>query len=141
LKCPTQQKDGVTVPTCTTTTITLKPCALNVLKFPFFADTIERRDREWKQAQRQGEFLDNSSTQKTKRGPKLVLSPKVVTALRPLKDDHPRTKPLILYIEIIPGCTFVFILQLGEQRGASVGVLHDPKKIANGPMDLAISKK
>jgi hypothetical protein len=56
-------------------------------EFPFF----ERRDREWKQAQRQGDFLDNSSTQKTKGGPKLVLSPKVVTALRPLKDDHPRT--------------------------------------------------
>jgi hypothetical protein len=50
---------------------------------------IRRGDREWKQAQRQGDFLDNSSTQKTKGGPKLVLSPKAVTALRPLKDDHP----------------------------------------------------
>jgi hypothetical protein len=48
----------------------------------------ERGDREWKQAQRQGDFLDNSSTQKTKGGPKLVLSPKDVTALRPLKDRH-----------------------------------------------------
>ncbi len=51
-------------------------------------DTTERGDREWKQAQRQGDFLDNSSTQKTKGGPKLVLSPKGVTALRPLKDRH-----------------------------------------------------
>jgi len=41
----------------------------DVLKFPFFADTTERGDREWKQAQRQGDFLDNSSTQKTKGGP------------------------------------------------------------------------
>jgi hypothetical protein len=31
----------------------------------------ERGDREWKQAQRQGDILDNSSTQKTKGGPKL----------------------------------------------------------------------
>jgi hypothetical protein len=61
----------------------------DVLKFPFFADTTEKGDREWKQAQRQGDFLDNSSTQKTKGGPKLVLSPKVVTTLRPIKDDHP----------------------------------------------------
>ncbi len=51
-------------------------------------DTTERGDREWKQAQRQGDFPDNSSTQKTKGGPKLVLSPKAVTALRPLKDRH-----------------------------------------------------
>jgi len=58
----------------------------------FFADTTERGDREWKQAQRQGDFLDNSSTQKTKGGPKLVLSPKAVTALRPLKDDHRRRR-------------------------------------------------
>jgi len=70
-------------------------------EFPFFADTTERGDREWTQAQRQGDYLDNSSTQKTKGGPKLVLSPKVVTTLRPLKDDHPRTtKPPILYIEM-----------------------------------------
>ncbi len=60
----------------------------DVLKFPFSVDTTERGDREWKQAQRQGDFLDNSSTQKTKGGPKLVLSPKGVTALRPLKDRH-----------------------------------------------------
>jgi hypothetical protein len=71
LQCPTQQKAGVTTPTCTTTTITLEPCALNVLKFPFFAKITERKDREWKQAQKQGDFLDNSSTQKTKGGPKL----------------------------------------------------------------------
>jgi hypothetical protein len=69
-------------------------------EFPFFADTTERGDREWKQAQKQGDFLDNSSTQKTKWGPKLVLSTKVVTTLRPLKDDQPRTKPPILYIEM-----------------------------------------
>ncbi len=60
----------------------------DVLKFPFSVDTTERGDREWKQAQRQGDFLDNSSTQKTKEGPKPVLSPKGVTALRPLKDRH-----------------------------------------------------
>jgi len=89
LQCPTQQRDGVTAPTYITTTITLEPCALNVLKFPFFANSTERGDREWKQAQRQGDFLDNSSTEKTKGGPKLVLSPKAVIALRPLKDHHP----------------------------------------------------
>jgi hypothetical protein len=53
--------------TCPTTIISLEPCALkaefqhfisylNLIKFPYFADTTEReKDRGWKPAQRQGE--------------------------------------------------------------------------------------
>ncbi len=61
-----------TAPNCTTTTISLKPCALNAAEYPhliiscsisywdlskclYFADTNERGDRGWKEAQRQGE--------------------------------------------------------------------------------------
>ncbi len=48
-------------PNCTTTIISLEPCALNgefsisYLKYLYFADTNERGDRGWKEAQRQGE--------------------------------------------------------------------------------------
>jgi hypothetical protein len=56
--------------TCTTPIITLEPCTLNAEfqnfilgfnKLPFFADTTERRDRRRKEAQRQGDFTDNSN--------------------------------------------------------------------------------
>jgi hypothetical protein len=30
------------------------------IKFPYFVDTTERGDRKWKQAQRQGDFHNNS---------------------------------------------------------------------------------
>jgi len=39
----------------------IEPCSLDpclkwpLIKFPYFADTIEREDSGWKQAQRQGE--------------------------------------------------------------------------------------
>ncbi len=33
----------------------------DLIKFPYFADTIERGDRGWKHAQRQGDFADNSN--------------------------------------------------------------------------------
>jgi hypothetical protein len=56
--------------TCTITVITLTPCALNVefqhfilrfnKKFHYFADTTARGDRGRKEAQRQGDFTDNS---------------------------------------------------------------------------------
>jgi len=57
-------------PTCTTTIITLEPCALNAEfqnfilgfnKLPYFADITERGDRRRKEAQRQGDFTDNSN--------------------------------------------------------------------------------
>ncbi len=32
----------------------------DLIKFPCFPDTTERGDRGWKQAQRQGDFTDNS---------------------------------------------------------------------------------
>jgi hypothetical protein len=32
----------------------------DLIKFHYFANTIERQDRGWKQAQRQGNFMDNS---------------------------------------------------------------------------------
>jgi hypothetical protein len=36
---------------------------------------------------------------------------------------------------------FIFFLQLGVQRDASIGgVLNTPKKIARGPMNMALSK-
>ncbi len=52
--------------TAITTIISLQPCALNaefqhfLIKFPYLADTTERGVRGWKQAQRQGDFTDNS---------------------------------------------------------------------------------
>ncbi len=55
---------------CTTTIITLEPCALNAEfqnfilgfnKLPYIADTTERVDRRRKDAQRQGDFRDNSN--------------------------------------------------------------------------------
>ncbi len=55
------------IATCTTVIITLETCASNaefsisywdLIKFPYFVDTTERGDREWKQAQ--GNFTDNS---------------------------------------------------------------------------------
>jgi len=62
-----------TTHTCTTSIITLEPCALNadisayhteiLKKFHYFADTTERGVWGWKKAQRQGEdrdFTDNS---------------------------------------------------------------------------------
>ncbi len=69
-----------TAPTCTTATITLEPCALDAefrhfvlswsmsycdfIKCLYFADTTERGDSGWKEAQRQSEdrvyFADNS---------------------------------------------------------------------------------
>jgi hypothetical protein len=57
-------------PTCITPIITPEPCALNaefqhfILRFNsfIFADTTERRG--WKQAQRQGVFIDNSTVLK-----------------------------------------------------------------------------
>jgi hypothetical protein len=58
-----------TTPTCTTTVITLEPCALNaefqhfILKFNNFITLqipLREGDRGWKQAQRQGDFTDNS---------------------------------------------------------------------------------
>jgi hypothetical protein len=33
----------------------------DIIKFPYFADTIERGDRGWKQAQREGDFPNNSN--------------------------------------------------------------------------------
>jgi hypothetical protein len=32
----------------------------DLIKIPYFADTLKRGDRAWKQAQRQGDFTDNS---------------------------------------------------------------------------------
>jgi hypothetical protein len=32
----------------------------DLIKFHYLADTAERGDREWKQAQRQGDITDNS---------------------------------------------------------------------------------
>jgi hypothetical protein len=54
----------LTNPTCTTTIITLEPCALkasfstsypNLLKFPYFAHTTQR----WDRGDRVGDFTDN----------------------------------------------------------------------------------
>jgi hypothetical protein len=33
----------------------------DLIKFAYFVDTTERGDRGWKQAQRQGDFTDNSN--------------------------------------------------------------------------------
>ncbi len=57
------------------TIIILEPCALNaeyqhfIVKFPYFADTTERGDRGWKEAQRQGE-------ERVTLGLTLMISPK-----------------------------------------------------------------
>jgi hypothetical protein len=32
----------------------------DLIKFHYFANTIERQDMGWKQAQRHGDFMDNS---------------------------------------------------------------------------------
>jgi len=57
-------------PTCTTTIITLEPCALNAEfqdfilgfnKLPYFANITESGDRRRKEAQRQGDCTDNSN--------------------------------------------------------------------------------
>ncbi len=60
-----------TAPTCTTTIITLKPCALYAefqhcipkfyIKLPYFADLTQRGDRGWQEAQRQGDLKENST--------------------------------------------------------------------------------
>jgi hypothetical protein len=66
---PKPQVKGIyfsTAPTCTTTISTLEPCALNaefqhfvlscnisLKKCAYFADTTERWDRRWKEAQSQ----------------------------------------------------------------------------------------
>jgi len=60
-----------TAPKCTTIIVSLEPCALNaefqhlilscsisysdLIKYLYFADTVERGDRAWKEAERQGE--------------------------------------------------------------------------------------
>ncbi len=36
----------------------------DLIKFPYFADITESRDRGWKHAQRQGDFMDNSNKEK-----------------------------------------------------------------------------
>jgi hypothetical protein len=39
-------------------------------------------------------------------------------------------------------CTIVSVLQLGVQRGASIAGMHNgPKKIADGPINMAPLKK
>jgi hypothetical protein len=54
---------------CKVTIISLEPCALNadfhsisfpdLVKFPYFMGTPERRGLGWKEAQRQGDFTNN----------------------------------------------------------------------------------
>jgi hypothetical protein len=70
-----------TAPNCITNVLSLEPRALNgefehfilscssvpywdLIKCLYFADTTERGDRGWKEAQRQGYFMDNSSVLK-----------------------------------------------------------------------------
>jgi hypothetical protein len=55
-----------TAPTCTTTKTTLKPCSSypDLINFHYFANLTQRRDRWWKEAQRQGDFKESSSIQK-----------------------------------------------------------------------------
>ncbi len=89
LQCPTQQKDGVTAPTCTTTTITLEPCALNVLKFPFFAISLKEGIGSGNRPKDRVTFWITPVHKKQKGDQNWVLSPKAITALQPLKDDHP----------------------------------------------------
>jgi hypothetical protein len=65
-----------TGPTCTITITTLETCALilsfsfsypDLIKFPYFADLIQRGDRGWKEAQRQGDITENSISIQTLR--------------------------------------------------------------------------
>ncbi len=71
LSAPSDATYIFTGPTCTITIITLEPYLVHLMlsfsisyweliKFPCFADTTERGDRGWKQAQSQGDFMDNS---------------------------------------------------------------------------------
>jgi hypothetical protein len=39
---------------------------LDLIKFPYFADLIQRGERGWKQAQRQGDFKENSINKKSR---------------------------------------------------------------------------